>query len=108
MHTYPEPHPYLPMRLQLGGGGRDDGSPRRSGGRAVEGHSRQPMHTYPEPHPYLPSATNGVFTAALLAQLDVTTPTHVVTLFIRVTGAVEDATDKMRVPHSLREHVCLI
>ena len=52
------------------------------------------MHTYTEPPPYLPSATNGVFTTALLAQLDVTTPTHVDTLFIRVTRAVEDATDK--------------
>ena len=56
-------------------------------------------------------ATNGVFTTALLAQLDVSKPMHVDTMFIRVTRAVEDATDKMQVPwhnHSLREeNVCL-
>ncbi len=56
-------------------------------------------------------ARNGVFTTALLAQLDVSKPMHVDTMFIRVTRAVEDATDKMQVPwhnHSLREeNVCL-
>jgi hypothetical protein len=47
----------------------------------------------------------------LLAQLDVSTPTHVNTMFTCGTRAVEDATDNMHVPwhnHSLREeHVCL-
>ena len=52
MHTYPEPHPYLPMRLQLGGGGAGrwlSSSERRRGCRWP--HSRQPMHTYTEPTP---------------------------------------------------------
>jgi hypothetical protein len=57
------------------------------------------------------AAANGPFTAALLAQLDLEKPIHVDTMFIRVTRAVEDATDGMQVPwhnHSLREeNVCM-
>ena len=52
------------------------------------------------------ASTNGVFTTALLGQLDKDKPTHVDTLFIRVTRAVEDATEGMQIPwhnHSLRE-----
>jgi uncharacterized caspase-like protein len=52
------------------------------------------------------NARNGVFTTALLAQLDADKPVHVDTLLIRVTKAVEDATDKVQTPwhnHSLRE-----
>jgi hypothetical protein len=36
----------------------------------------------------------------LLAQLDVSTPAHVITMFTCATRAVEDATDKMQVPHT--------
>jgi chemotaxis protein histidine kinase CheA len=55
-------------------------------------------------------AVNGVFTTALLAQLDKERPVHVDTMFIRVTKAVEDATDSVQTPwhnHILREeNIC--